>query len=243
MDYNKTFESRCEAFKYAMETYPHVMAHELRTAIEMCDIQSNDTLLNIPAACIPLSNFFIQKPKAYIEYETNKKFGDLMRIPHAEFYDIPERPTSVSKIISLASLHHATQEERRAFYVEARRILDPSGALIIGDVLADSPQARWLNIFVDAHNPAGHKGIFWSENDSALLEETGFAVQVVKKQYTWDFKSRQEMIDFCHNLFGLTNATDETIESGIQTHLSPVFNDDGSIQIPWQLIYFHCRPY
>lgn len=242
MDYNKTFESRCGAFKYAMETYPHVMAEEFRSAIDMCQISNEDILLNIPAACIPLDKYFTVQPKKYIQYETNKTFGLITNIPYAEFYDIPELPTSVSKIISLASLHHASTEERLAFYKEARRILDPSGMLVIGDVIAGSPQDRWLNEFVDKYNPSGHKGIFWSEDDCALLKSAGFTTSITKTNYHWNFSSATELIDFVRNLFGVSNATDDVILDGVKTYLFAKFHPDDTIQIPWQLIYFHCLP-
>jgi hypothetical protein len=242
MDYNKTFESRCGAFKYAMEKYPHVMAAEFQTAVTMCDIQPTDIVLNIPAACIPLADYFNQTPQKYIEYETNRTFANLIGIKHAEFFEIPELPTSVSKLISLASLHHATTEERRAFYAEARRIVDPSGVLIIGDVITGSPQASWLNDFVNTYNPQGHNGVFWSEDDCTLLEATGFTTTCKRVAYTWNFNNVDEMVDFVRNLFGVSAASDNIIIDGVKKYLDAVFHPDGTVQFPWQLIYFHSRP-
>lgn len=240
MDYNNTFETRCKEFKYAMDTYPHVMDEEFETAIEICSLQPHDTLLNIPAACIPLDKYFGDtEPKRYLTYETNKTFGALTATPHCELYSIPEQAGSITKIISLASLHHASDDERFAFYTEAVRLLNPcNGMLIIGDVIEESDQARWLNIFVDQYNPNGHKGKFWSSKDCELLENAGFVVKTHVKHYVWKFASTPELLDFIRHLFGVSRATDSDILTGVHTYLHPLHFEDGSIHIPWSLMYF-----
>lgn len=236
MDYDETFSRRGHMYKYATETYPGALSTELQTAVRVCALKPGDTLLNVPAACVNLEPY-LPPDVNYVRYETNKPFADMTGIPHCSLFDIPMADNSVDVILSLASLHHATDEERDAFYAEAMRILKPGGRLIIGDVLRGSAQDSWLNTFVNMYNSAGHQGKFWSAEDTELLDYHGFHTRVSIHTYTWPFLSESDMLDFCKHLFGLDLATEAKIRSGIQQFLSPRREQDG-IHIPWQLIYF-----
>ena len=236
MDYDETFARRGHMYKYATETYPRVLSTEFQTAVHVCSLKPGDTLLNIPAACVNLEPY-LPPDVNYVRYETNKPFAEMTGIPHCSFFDIPVADNSVDVILSLASLHHASDEERDAFYAEASRILKPSGRLVIGDVLRGSAQDSWLNTFVNMYNSAGHQGKFWSSEDTELLDYHGFHTRISIHSYTWPFASESDMLDFCKHLFGLDLATGAKIRSGIQQFLCPRQEHDG-IHIPWQLIYF-----
>jgi ubiquinone/menaquinone biosynthesis C-methylase UbiE len=173
----------------------------------------------------------------HIQYETNKELANLTSIPYCTFSSIPIRDTSVHRILSLASLHHLTNEERSAFYKEAKRILVPGGKLLIGDVQENTNQAAWLNIFVNKYNSYGHQGIFFSENDSKLVEMAGFHVTVEYKTYKWVFESSTQMITFCKHLFHLDLASDKDILDGLQTYLDA---DKNNYTFEWKLLYFIC---
>jgi hypothetical protein len=236
MDYQKTFQKRADAYAYAVETYPHVLDHEFKTAVEMCNIQPTDIVLNIPAACVPLDQYFDVTPKRYIAYETTQSFAERVHVPHCDFFMIPEPPRSIDKIISLASLHHMSNEERGRFYKKCYDLLHDDGQLIIGDVKSHSKESRLLDEFVHTHS-AGHHGLFWSEADRTLLEQHGFQVEIVLKTYPWVFDTMDAMNDFCKHLFGLDNATAEELKQGIQTYLQPVMVN-GIYHVEWHLIYF-----
>jgi SAM-dependent methyltransferase len=233
MDYNKTFETRGAQYTYAVETYPDALSKEFKNAIDICGIQETDVLLNIQAGGVPLKPYFTTQPSVYHEYETNTMFANLSGISLCTLSSIPLEDESCSKILSLASLHHATQEERREFYKESWRLLKPGGRLVIGDVCRDSDQARWLNIFVDANNSSGHCGLFWSQEDVGLLEAQGFQIQMEEREYPWSFSSRDSMIDFCKNLFGLNLASEQKIQKGLESYLHAT---DGGFM--WKLVYF-----
>jgi hypothetical protein len=237
MDYNITFAKRGDKYKYAIDTYPHTMDAEFETAVAVCDLKPNDVLLNIPATCIPLKNYFKVKPKEYIEYETNKEFARITGLPQCEITSIPVASSSVTKILSLSALHHTTDEERRAFYAECWRILQPGGQLIIGDVEKNSTQDKWLNMFVNSYNSAGHNGRFWSADDFAGLETAGFAVTMERKNYTWKWKNYKDMLDFSKNLFGMDLATETQILDGLLKYLKPRIINDG-YEIDWSLLYW-----
>jgi SAM-dependent methyltransferase len=237
MDYNITFAKRGDKYKYAIDTYPRTMDAEFQTAIFMCDLKPTDVLLNIPAACIPLKNYFRVKPAQYIEFETNKEFARIAGLPQCEFTAIPLGDATVTKILCLSTLHHSTDAEREAFYAECWRILKPGGVLIIGDVEKGSAQDKWLNIFVNQYNSAGHNGRFWSAEDLAGLEAAGFSATLERKTYTWNWENYKAMLDFCKNLFGLDLATDVQILDGVLHYLRPRATEKG-YEIDWSLGYF-----
>lgn len=237
MEYERTFEKRANAYTYAVETYPYVMDNEFKTAVKVSNIQSSDIVINIPAACVPIHKYFDIHPKRYIEYETNKSFAERVHMHHCSFFTIPEADASIHKIISLASLHHMSVNERDIFYKECYRLLYSGGQLIIGDVLHSSKEDIWLNQFVNTYNSSGHNGLFWSEADRNLLEQNGFAVDIQLKTYPWVFDTKHAMVDFCTHLFGLDKATYEEVYNGIETYLQPVYHNDKYF-IEWHLLYF-----
>jgi SAM-dependent methyltransferase len=227
-------ESRGHKYKYATETYPHVLDSEFQTAINMCDLKSGMILVNIHAACAPLHKYLPADMEiGYVPLESNKSFADLTGVPYSPLDAIGLPDKSADVIVSLASLHHANNDERRAFYCECRRVLRPGGRLVIGNVMRGSTQDGWLNMFVNMYNSAGRNGQFWSGTDARLLEERGFKVSIRNPMYTWDFESNVSMIDFCKNLFGLDWATDGQIERGLIQYLGA-----RDCRIPWQLMYF-----
>lgn len=236
MDYNNTFSKRCRSYAYAVSTYPEALRNEFQTAVEELNLQPTDILLNIPASCIPLTSYYTVQPKYTYEFETNEEFASLTNIPICSFYNIPLPNASVSKIISLASLHHMSEDERPVFYRECKRVLMPGGELVIGDVKRESKQADWLNTFVNQYNSSGHKGIFFSEEDCIPLQKEGFITSIKEREYTWNFNSTDSMIDFTKHLFGLDLATDQIILNGLQEYLQP-----NNTLIDWKLIYIHAK--
>jgi SAM-dependent methyltransferase len=234
MDYDMTFKNRAAEYNYAVQKYPHVLMNELSTAALMVDAKPNEVIVNIPGACVDISKY-IPDSAVYKPYETNRSFSLVTGIPYSANFCIPEPPDSVDKVLSLASLHHATDEERVEFYKSVYRCLKPGGKLIIGDVHIGSREDKWLNEFVNKFN--GHNGKFWSEEDTKLMTGfnvvTGFNVTTEMKCYPWTFTSQNEMVDFCRHLFGLKNASDAEIEEGLQKYLMA-----SETEFDWSLIYF-----
>lgn len=236
MDYDATFAKRGRSFKDAMDAYPHALDAEFQTAVRMCRLKEGEVLLNIPGAGIPLAPF-VPHAVEYLCYETNASFAAHAGLLHCTFGAVPLAAGSVDAIVSVASLHHATDEERAAFYAEARRLLKPGGRLVIGDVARGSSQDAWLNEFVHAHNSLGHRGKFWSHEDTGLLSTSGFSVEVSTQSYAWDFSSAEAAVDFSRHLFGLDLANSAQIDEGLRRYLSPRA-EGGHFRIPWSLLYF-----
>ena len=240
MEYNTIFTHRAKSYIYAIQTYPHVLEKEFETAVSMCRLKDGDVFVNIPGACENLREYIPNGIK-YLPFETNEVLAKMMDVSASTFSLIPCENNSVDKVLSLASLHHLTNDERRVFYKEVARILRPSGMFVIGDVYVNSKQDAWLNKFVNMYNPLGHCGMFWNvvnRSDIQVLEEAGFDVDMEIKSYYWNFPTKESMVDFSKYLFGLDKATDEEIMEGLRVYLDADFK---TYRFEWELVYFTAR--
>lgn len=235
MDYQEQFSKRCESYFLAMSKYPQALSEEFRVATEFLALKGDETVVNIPAGCVNLEQF-LDKTIHYKPFEINEHFAKRVGQEICCLFNIPCESQSVDRVISVAGLHHTSQEERKLFYQEVKRILKSSGFFVIADVQQGSNQDRWLNEFVHTYNSLGHQGHFWSNEDIALLNEAGFTVELYEKNYTWNFANRAEMLDFSKDLFYLDKASPPIINQGLDTIL---YAD--STRIPWKLLYFKCQ--
>ena len=240
MDYNQSFANRVNQYDYAITKYPDTLKEEFRTAIEICKIKDTDILLNILAGGIPLDKYFTTKPYLYRKYEINKLFSESDNMLLCQLNNIQEESDTIDTILVLASLHHINHLERQDFFEECFRILKPvTGKFIIGDVIEDSKEAKWLNEFVNKYNPQGHNGLFFSNKDKVSIETARFKTEIEIKSYPWIFNNEEELVDFCRNLFGLDLATDYEILEGIKQYLNVEKKEKYIIN--WTLIYFISR--
>lgn len=235
MDYLDSFNNRAHSFVKAVNKYPNTLKDEIDTAINMLDLQQNDVLLNVFAGGFPIDEYIDKELNiTYHAIDTHEDFIS-NSIKHFSFDKIPFPSNSINKIICLATLHHLSLDERNIIYSEFYRILVPGGMLVIGDVIHDSSQAKWLNEFVNNHNSNGHKGLFFTYSDTHFLQNQNFKVVWTLQHYNWYFSDDLSLIDFCKLLFGLDLCKDdEYLLYNIKTYLD---YKDGCI--PWSLIYFN----
>jgi len=113
--------------------------------------------------------------------------------------------------------------------------------LVIADVIENSLQANWLNIFVNQYNSNGHNGNFFSPTDSQLIKNTGFNNVIVSIQhYNWKFSDDYSLISFYKLLFGLNLCKDDNfLLDNIKHYLE--YQKLTNIIIPWKLLYFNCK--
>jgi SAM-dependent methyltransferase len=250
MDYDNRFNNQTHDFLHAIEYSNAALDEEMYTAIRYLNLKTDDILFNAFAGGIPLNKYIDNKLNVkYLEFDTNKEFAK-NNIQHYTINNIPIKSNSVDKIICLATLHHFNNRERLILYNEFHRILKCDGLLIIGDVIEHSPQAKWLNIFVNKYNINGHNGIFFSHEDSHLLETVFKTVDASIEKYNWKFINEDNLVKCFKLLFGLNmlqNCNDDTfLLKNIQYYLQYYLQyneslDHKSLVIPWKLIYFSCK--
>ncbi|NBP03463.1 MAG: SAM-dependent methyltransferase [Proteobacteria bacterium] len=241
MDYSTRFNNQTHNFLDAVQSYKNALDEEMMTAIKMLDLQQNEILLNAFAGGIPLDKYIDTRLGIeYLEYDTNKDFCN-NTIVHYTIDNIPIRSQSVDKIICLATLHHFNDRERDLLYKEFHRVLKPSGMLVIADVIENSPQANWLNVFVNKYNSNGHKGVFFSPKDSQLIKNTGFNnVTVFVQHYNWWFPDDDNLVRFFKLLFGLNLCELDLLLDNIKQFLEYTTLND-VVVVPWKLMYFNCK--
>lgn len=148
----------------------------------------------------------------------------------------PLAESSVTHLICLAALHHVIEKARTLWGF--RRILTSGGLAVIADVETGTGTASFLNEFVHRFNSMGHEGLFLNETFPANIDSCGLElIQVHRPTLKWCFSDRDEMTDFCKQLFGLDLAARADVEAGIEEYLG--YTEEGSgITMNWELSYF-----
>lgn len=174
--------------------------------------------------------------------------SDLLRAripaPHVVLADPVHRFGSLpdgcaDAVLGLAGLHHSADAGQTL--QECSRVLRPAGECAICDVIPGSAVARWLNEFVNRHNPAGHRGRFYTGRQMTdLFQDAGLTgVKVRRRSVPWVFRSRRDLETFFRGLFGL-HCDDRTLEQGIGRYLRVEEGKDGC-RVDWRLHYAYGR--
>lgn len=173
----------------------------------------------------------------YVEGEIDTAFAASFAIPYLSRSGFPFEDGSFDAVFSIAGLHHFPQEYRADIYRQCRRVLRKGGLLVVGDVGCGSPQAEFLNGFVDAHAAGGHKGVFFEHGgeDEAALRAVFDRTERSDEHYPWQFDSHLHRTLFCHELFRLQCTIEQTSDE-----LLRVFGVGGESDssLPWMLTYF-----
>ena len=142
---------------------------------------------------------------------------------------------SVDAVLGLVGLHHS--QSHRDTIRESFRVLKAGGQCAYCEVQTGSGIARWLNEFVDAHNPAGHRGNFVAPGDmTRLFQEAGFdSISESPRDVPWRFTDRIDIPRFFRGLFGLQCSEAEIADA--MTDYFTIRPDGDDWLVDWQLLY------
>jgi SAM-dependent methyltransferase len=242
--YDQAFGSaaRAESYLSAMADYPEALRHEFVALASYVQLSAGGLVVQPQAAGSVLPAFLPELPWAdrVLAFESNRHFvqacagyaqGEVSEAPPDA---LPVADGCADAVLFKAVLHHSDADERRSIYAEAMRVLRPGGRIVIGDVIAGSTEDSWLNGFVDAHNPHGHKGVFFTEADAASLEAASFVnVFTERRAYPWRFSGPAARRDFLRRLFFTPGVSDTEMDGALQAVFGPLPDAD----LPWKLLF------
>ena len=234
--YAEIFSRRAAEYHSAMTRSPRARDAEFLAAVEPLRGLPPGLVCDIPAGGGYLADY-LWPGMRYLGIEPAKDFLDAsprsIEQLNADIRNVPLADGTVDYIVSLAGLHH--EPDLGAVFGEMRRLLRPGGRLVIADVAVDTPPARFLNGFVDRHNPLGHVGKFLDEGTVGSLLGAGFAVDsdsVVA--VPWTFASDEEAGEFGRHLFGVTGLDAATVARALDEEIG-VDQADGRLRLSWTL--------
>jgi len=244
--YKEIFNERGKSYNLAMEKWPKARDQERRIILDLIKPSKGDIIVDAPAGGGYLSEALYEAEAIPICVEPAKNFGDYIP-PHFEthFTDIfctPLESLSVDKVGSLAGLHHLTREQIQQFFDECFRIMKHGGKIAVADVLKGSDVAIFLNGPVDRWTETGHDGNFFEEGElSEYMRKSGFKnITENHEKFYWSFSKHDDLISFCHFLFGLKKAKTEELAPTLSETLG-IVKADGSHLLKWSLIYAYAE--
>ena len=242
--YDEIFEVRAGSYQAAMERMPHARDAEFAAVLAPLDLRPGVALYDMPSGGgylhrhLPAGvRYTAIEPSAV--FAANCPTGPDHRVVATAIEAVPLPAGGGDAIVSLAGLHHCP--DLPAVFREMRRLVRPGGIVAIADVAVGTPPARFLNGFVDVHNPIGHHGVFFDEAIAGLLAEAGLApVSDELVAIAWRFADRLEAGAYCAALFGLAGVTSGTVADAIEAVVG-LDTGAGSCEMRWPLRRIVCR--
>ena len=237
------FATRAGAFGEANQSLPNARKLERDTLFDLFDYRPGMHVVDLQAASGFVSDGLVEKYGENIQItcvEPSRALAEILVSKYKTICCPLEKleisPNSVDAILCLAGTHHSTSLEN--VVQSCYESLVPGGQCLLSEVEKDSAMDYWLNEFVDHWTNEGHDGKFPRRGDlSALLAKSDFhSVTEKQVQVPWKFNSYDQAVDFCQQLFGLSKASREQVEAGIDTYLN-LHKSGREWQLDWQLLF------
>jgi SAM-dependent methyltransferase len=235
LEYADLFVERGGAYQGAMERYPDARSEEFEQVVQAAALPPSAVVADVPAGGCYLQPY-LPSGCRYLPHEPCSSFkpqGPLLS--DSALLPLPWSDMTVDCAISLAGVHHIA--DKKPLLREILRVVKPAGRLVLSDVRAESPVARFLDQYVGANNSTGHEGVYLDEATLDELREVGWQVLSAKtEKFLWQFAGRAELADFCHRLFDLSRgAPADTLEAA-REHLGIRALANGSVGLQWELM-------
>lgn len=233
--YQRLFKQRGLSYASAMRQYPEARDQEFRELLAHIDAQEAIKVADIPSGEGYLSRFL---PNSFIDQlEPCKEFG--ANIAHGQQVDLERvqlKAEHYNLVVSMAAMHHV--DNKQGFFQAAYDALKPGGYFCVGDVVAGSDIAHFLDHFTGKYNGTGHQGDYL---DAPLIEKlsdiAGFkTIDLSLRKCPWQFATTEDMTDFCCRLFGLRNVQPDTVLTALANYVGIVSTTSG-VSLEWELLY------
>ena len=236
-DYSEIFSARAKQYHFAMQTNPKARDAEFLAILQDLPATAVD-VLDVPSGGGYLARY-VQPDVQLSNCDFSVGFAET-GVPLASPQSLPYTDNSFDAVLSLTGLHHIARAQQNTFLHECHRVLRTQGSLLVGEVLRGSPVDAFLNEFVHAHNSQGHVGEFFDVEFKQQLIEAGFdQIEMHVRHYNWLFDNVASMVSYCQNMFGIDKADDVQIERGLRDYLKYREESNGSVTLPWQLVFYH----
>jgi SAM-dependent methyltransferase len=234
--YQDLFDVRGSSYDGAMQRYPQAREQEFAQVVSAVPLQPGMVVADVPAgggylrAYLPAGCQWLgHEPCAgFTQHGAASGQGK-------PWLPLPWCDAAVDVVISLAGVHHV--DDKRPLWAELWRVVKPGGHLVLSDVAAGTPVARFLDGYVGAHNSTGHEGRYLDEQTLRELADAGWLLQRHGMQrFHWVFAQRAAMAAFCHGLFDLRGTTEAHTQAAIEAQLGVTAWPDGRVGMHWSLM-------
>lgn len=242
-EYRDIFELRGRLYHQAMRTFPDARANEFLSVIREANLQPNLKVVDVPSGGGYLSRYL--NDVDLIGLEASQTFAALAteRSQSVLLYEnnhFPVVDAYADRVLSIAGLHHV--KDKCKVFSEMRRILKPTGRIVVADVAEDSCVRCFLDDFVGEYCETGHSGWYFGDTTRSELREAGLSIVGDKRlDYLWCAPDIDQLADFCRLLFGMVRADASTVADGIRDYLG-ICEFGDQVGLNWQLHCFTCEP-
>lgn len=108
-------------------------------------------------------------------------------------------------VISIAGIHHLTDQEQFEFIAATRKVLRVGGRLLMVEVTTGSPTSRFLDGFVGRYTPTGHVGNYLKNDFVREVQLAGY--QKVRRETVineWVFRDKAHLYTWMTKFFGVS---------------------------------------
>lgn len=246
-DYRAIFNRRGHHYTDAVKRHAAARKRERDVLLDFLAARAGETILDAPAGGGYVADgirALLGDQSKVVCVEPAERFAAAIdpafEVLVAPLEATPLPDASCDAVASLAGLHHFS--DKLPVYLEWFRLLKGGGRVVVADVEAETPPARFLNVYVHRHTPDGHEGFFLRPGDLTRdLERVGF--ERVEEQHVavpWIFPDELHMAEFCHSLFCLTGTTPAAVADELSRWIDLERIPDG-IQMNWSLRYAIAR--